>query len=383
MIGHTDQANHQYDLTTSTRRSTPATCRRSASSRRRATRTATPATPIRSTSRHFLVDTINALQQLARLERHRGLHRLRRLRRLVRPRHAADRQPVDDPRGRAHGAGSAATPTRTAGGYQDRCGYGPRLPLLVDLALREAELRRPHDDRPDLDPAVHRGQLEPGPDRRLSRLTRGPARWTACSTSRPPAHEQADPQPGHGRRSCTDTADHEPPGGVRQGSPGGSMSPQHVLGVGPEPGRGGHARVDAVHPKRRPHLAHPAETRVRQLRNGLPRRRLGIGERGGHIVDRPAWEHRQPVNWSSQYCVPHAQPDTRPRAASAPRGSGRGRQTSRTGRRRSIPAAPMPHRMPSTATPSGTRSRSSRRAVGKFPNGTSDWWADRGRRSGT
>ena len=48
----------------------------------------------------------------------------------------------------------------------DRCGYGPRLPLLVDLAVRQGQLRRPRADRPDLDPEVHRGQLAARPHRR-------------------------------------------------------------------------------------------------------------------------------------------------------------------------------------------------------------------------
>ena len=72
----TDHANHQYDLATSGPPPTAATCRRSASSRRPPTRTATRATPIRWTSRQFLVNTINRLERSPDLVRHRGHHQL-------------------------------------------------------------------------------------------------------------------------------------------------------------------------------------------------------------------------------------------------------------------------------------------------------------------
>ena len=42
---------------------------------------------------------------------------------------------------------------------QGRCGYGPRLPLLVISPLAKRNYRRPQADRSDLHPALHRGQL--------------------------------------------------------------------------------------------------------------------------------------------------------------------------------------------------------------------------------
>ena len=51
MIGRTDQANHQYDIADFWAAAAPAACRRSPTSRPRPTRTATPATPTRWTSR--------------------------------------------------------------------------------------------------------------------------------------------------------------------------------------------------------------------------------------------------------------------------------------------------------------------------------------------
>ena len=46
-----------------------------------------------------------------------------------------------------------------AGGFEDRCGYGQRLPLLVISPYARAELRRQRAHRHDLDPPLHRGQL--------------------------------------------------------------------------------------------------------------------------------------------------------------------------------------------------------------------------------
>jgi hypothetical protein len=59
-----------------------------------------------------------------------------------------------------------------------RCGYGPRPAAARDLALCEAELREPRSDRPDVHPALHRGQLAPraAHQRDLLRQLRGLAR---------------------------------------------------------------------------------------------------------------------------------------------------------------------------------------------------------------
>src|SRR5262249_36171549 len=51
-------------------------------------------------------------------------------------------------------------------------------PVARRLAVRQAELRRPHGDRPVLHPALDRGQLAARPDRRrLVRRTRRVASW--------------------------------------------------------------------------------------------------------------------------------------------------------------------------------------------------------------
>jgi len=43
------------------------------------------------------------------------------------------------------GADCGTSTAATAGGYQDRCGHGPRQPLLGGLAVYEEQLRRPLD----------------------------------------------------------------------------------------------------------------------------------------------------------------------------------------------------------------------------------------------
>ena len=119
----------------------------------------------------------------------------------------------------------------------DRCGPGPRLPLLVVSPYAQAELRRPHADRAGVDPAVHRGQLEPRPDRRpvLRRARRAAERHVRlrpggrghrrCSSTRRPASLGASrpmaiapPRPDPGPRptvtptpTATATADARPP----------------------------------------------------------------------------------------------------------------------------------------------------------------------------
>ena len=102
-------------------------------------RMVTPDTPIRSTSRPFIVNVINFLQKSPGLGRHGGGDPLRRLRRLVRPSDGPDCESIDQPgRTRLPAPAPAATAaprcpasipaTRTP---QGRCGYGPRQPLLV------------------------------------------------------------------------------------------------------------------------------------------------------------------------------------------------------------------------------------------------------------
>ena len=88
----------------------------------------------------------------ARLGEHRRDRQLRRLGRLVRPCLQRRAQPVDLARGQPHGHDArqdrAANPTSgqcgpsrdgaPLAGQQGRCGLGPRLPMLVDLAVRQA-----------------------------------------------------------------------------------------------------------------------------------------------------------------------------------------------------------------------------------------------------
>ena len=82
------------------------------------------------------------------------------------------------------GAGLCGNTTTTPplAGRTGRCGYGPRLPLLVISPWAQAQLRRPHADRPVVDHQVRRGQLAPATDPGLVRRDRRIAR-TACSTS--------------------------------------------------------------------------------------------------------------------------------------------------------------------------------------------------------
>ena len=68
--------------------------------------------------------------------------------------------------------GDTAASNPPLAGENGRCGYGPRLPLLVISPWAKKQLRRPHADRPELDPEVHRGQLAAARDRRLVRRHR-------------------------------------------------------------------------------------------------------------------------------------------------------------------------------------------------------------------
>ena len=131
------------------------------------------------------------LQYSRILEGHRDHHRLRRFGRLVRPSDAADRQSVGEPGRCADGRGRLRRRHDRAARHRcvERARPGtlrlrPAPAAAGPLAVGQAELRRPHADRPDLDPALHRRQLA----RRHSasarvRSTRSPARSRACSIS--------------------------------------------------------------------------------------------------------------------------------------------------------------------------------------------------------
>ena len=70
---------------------------------------------------------------------------------------------------RRSSAARSPRPPQPLAGEQGRCGFGPRLPLLAHLAVREAERGRPQPERPGLDHQLHRVQLAPARDRGLVR----------------------------------------------------------------------------------------------------------------------------------------------------------------------------------------------------------------------
>ena len=75
-------------------------------------------------------------------------------------------------------------PRDAPGGLRERpLRLRPAAAAAGDLAVGEAELRRQHAHRPELDPAVHRGQLGAGPHRRRIDRRRRRARSGTCSTS--------------------------------------------------------------------------------------------------------------------------------------------------------------------------------------------------------
>ena len=77
----------------------------------------------------------------------------------------------------------ASTPTPLHA--QGRCGYGPRLPLLVISPWAKQQLRRSHRDRPDFDYcALSRTTGWAASASGRDRSTRSPTRSPTCSTSR-------------------------------------------------------------------------------------------------------------------------------------------------------------------------------------------------------
>ena len=72
-------------------------------------------------------------------------------------------------------------------GEQGRCGFGPRQPFVVDLAVREAQLRGPQPEQPGLGGQLRGVQLAVAVDRRLGRpdpVERRPARAGAVRSRR-------------------------------------------------------------------------------------------------------------------------------------------------------------------------------------------------------
>ena len=101
----------------------------------------------------------------------RGLPRLRRLRRLVRPRVPPAAAGLATSRATRSTAPACCGPAPGAGRLPGPLRARPAPAAAGRLAVGEAELHRPHADRADLDHRVHRGQLEPRADRRLSPST--------------------------------------------------------------------------------------------------------------------------------------------------------------------------------------------------------------------
>ena len=167
MVGKTDQANHLYDITWFWQAARAGNLPAVSFLKAPAYQNGHPGNSNPLDEQTFLVETLNRLQQLPRVAQHGGDHRRRRLGRLVRPRDAADHQSVE------HAARLPLRQPHRRAGRPLRLRAAPAA--ARDLALCQAELREPRADRPDVDPALHRGQLAPGPahQRDLLRQLRG------------------------------------------------------------------------------------------------------------------------------------------------------------------------------------------------------------------
>jgi phospholipase C len=130
-------ANHQYDILDFTAALAAGNLPAVSFLKAPGFRMATPATPIRSTSRPSS-STRSMRSSSLLLAQHRHHHRLRRLRRLVRPPHRL-RQRLATTADVLNGSGVCISTTAAAAlpgqlhrpRVQGRCGHGPRLPLLV------------------------------------------------------------------------------------------------------------------------------------------------------------------------------------------------------------------------------------------------------------
>ncbi len=123
-------------------------------------------------------------------------------------------------------------------GQNGRCGFGPRLPLLVISPWARAQLRRPHPDQPSLDHPVHRGQLGRAPHPRFLRRHFGNVEQPVRLRSSPGQQRRrcssilspASPPGGATERHVT--WPDVPPGGSRTGGPPGPLA-HRGRGVGP------------------------------------------------------------------------------------------------------------------------------------------------------
>ncbi len=123
MVGKTDQANHLYDITWFWQAARAGHVPAVSFLKAPAYQNGHPGNSNPLDEQTFLVDTLEPAPAASRVAKHGGDHRRRRLRRLVRPRDAADREPVE------HAARFPLRQQHRRAGA--RCGYGPRLPLLV------------------------------------------------------------------------------------------------------------------------------------------------------------------------------------------------------------------------------------------------------------
>ena len=95
MVGKTDQAKHLYDLKWFWEAARAGHLPAVSFLKAPAYQNGHPGNSNPLDEQEFLVHTLNRLQQTARVAQHGGDHRRRRLGRLVRPRDAADREPVE------------------------------------------------------------------------------------------------------------------------------------------------------------------------------------------------------------------------------------------------------------------------------------------------
>ena len=185
MIGHNDQANHQYDIAdfwaAADSGNLPAVSYLKAPAYQDGH--AGYSDPLDEQT--WLADTINHLETLPTWSSTAVVDHLGRLRRLVRPRARPGRERLADVPRRAHRHRSlrlASIVSKTSAGTpeQGKCGVGPRLPFLVISPYARAELRRQHLDRSELGGALHRDNWNL------------PALGNGAADSEPPARSTVD-----------------------------------------------------------------------------------------------------------------------------------------------------------------------------------------------
>ena len=127
MVGKTDQAKHLYDLTWFWEAAGAGNLPAVSFLKAPAYQNGHPGNSNPLDEQEFLVRTLNRLQQLPQWRRHGGDHRGRRLRRLVRPRDAADREPVEHDARLPVRRQAATDPARAAAtGRGSRCSWSRR-----------------------------------------------------------------------------------------------------------------------------------------------------------------------------------------------------------------------------------------------------------------